>query len=95
MSCSSFLRQLKLHENKIRRIELQSRESRTKNESVKLLFEFSPCKSNESRAVSFLEQKQVVTRRDKEDLVEQREPSVERWTAEAAQWSKQKTCVLS
>ena len=36
--------------------------------SVKLLFAIPPCKSNESRAVSFLEKEQVGTRRDKKEL---------------------------
>ena len=60
--------------------------------SVKWFFAISPYKSNESRAVTFLEKEQVVTRRD---VVAQSEPLVARGTAEAAQWSKQKTCVLS
>ena len=60
-----------------------------------MLFAVSPYKSNEIRAVLFLEKEQIVTATNKEDRVDQSEPSVERWTAEAAQWSKQKTCVLS
>ena len=80
---------------KIRRIELLSREISPKNRRVKLLFAILPYKSNESRAVSFLEKEQVVTGRNKEDQMDQSDSSVESWTAEAAQWYKQKTCVLS
>ena len=53
---------------KIRRIELQSRESSPNYRSVKLVFAILPYKLNESRAVSFLEKEQVVTRSDKKEL---------------------------
>ena len=63
---------------------------------MKLLFAISPYKSNESRALVFLAKDQERPRTNREgDRVDRSEPSVERWTAEAAQWSKQKTSVLS
>ena len=67
-------RQLKIRENKIRRIELQSLESSPKNWSVKVLFAISPYKSNEIRAVLFIEKEQILTATNKEDRVDQIEP---------------------
>ena len=63
--------------NKIRRFELKIAGKKYKKRSVKLLFAISPCNSNDSTAVSFLEKEQVATRRDKEEL---------KWTRVNVRW---------
>ena len=83
LSCSSFLRQLKIRENKIRRTELQSRESSQKLAAGSCYLQFPDIKLNESRAVLFLGEIRVIASGEEKLEVDKSEPSVGRWTAEA------------
>ena len=53
--------------------------------------QFTDIRLYESRAVSFLTQDRVIASgEESESVVDQGEPSVERWTTEVSQWSSHK-----